>query len=241
MISPPRQHGLCFSTVFSASASIAYLLHRARMPWILEHPCGSWLWDVPKIQTRAAPRTAWQILCFWIRTQKTNVVSAWECGWQRLAPYCASCDRTLQCVWTKTCSSKGFRITLREIFSRDHTRPPRLSIALPMILTMDARLFQRTHPLSGMGSSLNASNDIGMGVTDLELTCKNRTSGGRNAYCSGWLAELALACLTWALVARTDLPTHATLAAHDSHSLKKMMIASCRFIISAESCHIANF
>ena len=38
--------------------------------------------------------------------------------------------------------------------SRDHTRPPRLSFALAMILTMNARRFQRTHPLSGKGSSL---------------------------------------------------------------------------------------
>ena len=44
----------------SASA-IANLLHRARMPWILD-PCDSWLWDVPKIQTLAAElRTAWAL------------------------------------------------------------------------------------------------------------------------------------------------------------------------------------
>ena len=36
-----------------------------------------------------------------------------------------------------------------------------------MVLTMNARRFQRTHPLSGMGSSLNASKDNGVGVTDL--------------------------------------------------------------------------
>ena len=40
-----------------------------------------------------------------------------------------------------------------------------------MILTMNARRFQRTHHLTGMGSSLNASKDIGMGVSGFALTC----------------------------------------------------------------------
>ena len=56
-----------------------------------------------------------------------------------------------------------------------------------------------------------------------------------------WLAQLALVTyLTQALIARTDLPTYATLATHESHSLKKMMTASCTFIIYAESCQIAT-
>ena len=59
MISPPRQHTSCSSQVISASASTAY---RGRMPWILEHPCDSWLCDVPKIEVLAAqPRTAWAL------------------------------------------------------------------------------------------------------------------------------------------------------------------------------------
>ena len=37
VISPPRQHTSCSPKVISASAAIANLLHRARMPWILEH------------------------------------------------------------------------------------------------------------------------------------------------------------------------------------------------------------
>ena len=39
-----------------------------------------------------------------------------------------------------------------------------------MNLTVNARRFQRTHPLSGTGSSVNASKDIGMGGTDLAPT-----------------------------------------------------------------------
>ena len=42
LISLPRLHTSCSSQVVSASASIAILLHRARMPRILEHPCDSW-------------------------------------------------------------------------------------------------------------------------------------------------------------------------------------------------------
>ena len=38
VISPPRQHTSCSPKVISASAAIANLLHRAHMPWILEHP-----------------------------------------------------------------------------------------------------------------------------------------------------------------------------------------------------------
>ena len=67
--------------------------------------------------------------------------------------------------------------------SRDHTRPPRLSIALAMTLTMNARRFQRTHPLRGLGdNSLSASKDTGKGVADLATN-----SDGRSVHC-GWLS-----------------------------------------------------
>ena len=50
-----------------------------------------------------------------------------------------------------------------------------------------------------------------------------------------WLAQFGLvAYLTQVLLARTDLPTYATFATHESHSLKKMMTESCTHIISAE-------
>ena len=60
---------------------------------------------------------------------------------------------------------------------RDHARLARLSFAVAVVLTMIARRFQRTHPLSGKGLSLKASKDIGMGVS------------GRSVYCSGWLSS----------------------------------------------------
>ena len=55
MLSPPRQNTWCSSTVMSASDAIASLLRRARMPWIFEYPCDSWLWDVPKINVFGSP------------------------------------------------------------------------------------------------------------------------------------------------------------------------------------------
>ena len=48
-----------------------------------------------------------------------------------------------------------------------HTRTSRLSLALAMILTMNARRFQRTTLLCGVGSSVYPSKDIGTEVTDL--------------------------------------------------------------------------
>ena len=58
-------------------------------------------------------------------------------------------------------------------------------------------------------------------------------------YILQWLARLALEHLAQALIVRTDLLACATLATHDSHSLKKMMTVFCTLTVSAESCHIA--
>ena len=56
--------------------------------------------------------------------------------------------------------------------SRDHTCPRRLSFALAMVLTMNARRFQRTHPLRGMGDyGVNASRNIDMEVIAFASTC----------------------------------------------------------------------
>ena len=100
MISPPRLHTSCSSKVISVTASIASLLHRVRTPWILEDPCDSCVWEVPKIQTLAARR----FLRLWISKQKTYFVSNWECGQQGFASYWTKLCWdwwTLQCDWTK--------------------------------------------------------------------------------------------------------------------------------------------
>ena len=59
MISPPRPHSSCSPNVLSASAAIANLLHRARMSWILEHPCVHGSGTYRKSRPLRQPRTAW--------------------------------------------------------------------------------------------------------------------------------------------------------------------------------------
>ena len=55
-----------------------------------------------------------------------------------------------------------------------HVTTPALSVylsRLPWFSPWQARKFKKTHSVSEMGSSLNASKDIGMGGTDFALTC----------------------------------------------------------------------
>ena len=116
---------------------------------------------------------AGRFLYLWISMQKANFVFTWDCGQQGFASYCTTLYWDmwpLQCFRTKTCSSKGFRMTLRVYFHVTTPRPPRLSFTLAMIFTVNARRFQRTHPSRGMGDcSLNASKDIDMGIIYLSL------------------------------------------------------------------------
>ena len=96
--------------------------------------------------------------------------------------------------------------------SRGHTRPPRLSFALVVVLTMNARRFQRTHCLSGSGSSLNASKDIGMEISDIMPISEPVID-------AGYASVVGSPCLcVFEVIARTDLPTYATLATHNGHS-----------------------
>ena len=165
-LSPPRQHTSCSSKAITATAAIANLLHRACMPWILEHPCDSWLWDVAKnpdsCGTTSHGLGACGFLFVWLEKtcsakgfRVTLTVSGWECGRQRFAPDCS------QMCWNVHPKNSPSRSECSS--SRGHTHPARLSFTLAMIPTINARRFQRTH----LGSSLNASRDVGMGVTDL--------------------------------------------------------------------------
>ena len=65
----------------------------------------------------------------------------------------------------------------RSEFALHVTTPPpsSFSLALVMVLTMNAPRFQRKHPLSGIGSSRNASKDIDMGVANLIPICESET------------------------------------------------------------------
>ena len=149
----------------------------------------------------------WALAVFFLRfgitVQKADVISVWFRGQQRFAPCCSQLcwDRwTLRCLpWRKHVHPNASASRSECYSSRDHTRSPRLSFALAMVLTMNARRFGRS---SGMGPPLNPSKEMGMVLQ--------------------WLAQIALvSCLTQALIARTDLPMYASLSTHDSHSLKK--------------------
>ena len=157
MISPPRHHASCNPKVISANAALANLLHRAHMPWILEHPHDSWLWDVPKISALAArPSGFFCIFGFPYRKRTLFLVGTVD-------------NRDLHCTARK-CAGRGGRcsVTGENMFTH---RLPHHAQSLPhhvttpalLLLTMNARRFQRTHPFRGIGEhSISASRDFWM-------------------------------------------------------------------------------
>ena len=156
----------------SANAAITRLPQSARMPGILEHPIDSWLWSVPKIQTLGAQlRMAWTLTDVRISMQRANFCFKFgdkRCLRRIARMRAAKRGRCITTGHTHAFMSKASASRSHFSSSRDHTRPPRLSFALVMVLTMTARRFQRTHPLRGMGNySVNASKDVGMRVVDL--------------------------------------------------------------------------
>ena len=114
MISLPRQRTSSSSKVISATASIATLLHRARMPWILEHPCDSWLWG---------------------RAENPN-----SCGTAShdLGPcgflfFLAQSTESERCFWLEAWTAEICTALLANVLGR----------FLPIFLTMSTRRFQR--------------------------------------------------------------------------------------------------
>ena len=178
MISPPRQHNSCSPNVISASAAIAKIfsscsnaLHAFDSGTPVFHVCG----------TRRKSKLFWCILarpgplrisvCLDLHAEKERL-SRLECGQQRFAlgnvfAKSGRCSVSGQ----KHSHPKGSASRPEFCSSRDHTRPPRWSFALTMLVTMNARRFQITHPLRGTEFSVNLSADIGLGVTDLALAC----------------------------------------------------------------------
>ena len=89
-----------------------------------------------------------------ITGKKTSVISGWYCGQQRFAPCCSQTfwdGWTLQCFTTKNMFIRRRPHQAQSCSSRDHTGPHRLSFALAMLLTVNVRCFQRTHPLPWHG------------------------------------------------------------------------------------------
>ena len=194
IISLPRQHASCSSKVISASAAIANLFHRARMPWILEHPCDSWWWDVPKIPDlcRAAshglgPREFW---CFWITCRKRTlflVGNEDSRDSHRIVRKCVgTCGRCSvpgqEHVHPKASASRS------EFYSsRDHLPSP--SIFRTCYISHHERTtIPKNTPFHVEWEIIhsNASKDIGMGVAVLALTCDGRSvySGGLGSHWS---------------------------------------------------------
>ena len=127
---PPPQHTSCSPKVISASATITNLLQRARMPWIMEHPCDACLWDVPNEKSillwhSLARLGRWRIfLRFWITVKRTlflggNVDSR---DAHRTARRCLGTGGRCG-VSGHTRSSRDFRCTLRESLFK-WPRPP---------------------------------------------------------------------------------------------------------------------
>ena len=217
MISPPRQHTSGSPKVISASAAIANLLHRARMHWILEHPCDSWLWDVPQIEAH----TAWTLadyFHFWLKQSTENGHCFWLEMWTAEIFTVLLAGAGLAGVAVFQVNSmviQKFSALRSELCSsRDHTRAPKLSLALAMVLIMNAE----NTSFCGMGGySLNGLKDIGVGVIDFAPICESDP-----VIDAGYTAVVGSAC-PCVLYARSDretnLQTCATLATHDSHSL----------------------
>ena len=94
------------------------LLASSRMPWILEHPCDSWLCGRAENPDPCGAAShglgPGRFLCFWISVQQANVVSGRECGQQGCTPCCTKVcwdRRALQCFTSKHGHPKNVRIT----------------------------------------------------------------------------------------------------------------------------------
>ena len=168
------------------------------MPWILEHTCDSRLWDVPRIQTLAVqPRTAWALADFCVLEspcRKRTLFLVGNVDNSDLHCIARKCHGTGGCCSVSGQKHVHFNASGRRsdlCSSCHHTRPPRLSFALAMVLSMNARRFQRPHPLRGAGTSTSASNDFGTGIIDTVLTCGSEPRMGAVLSTNGWL------CLRW--------------------------------------------
>ena len=70
------------------------------------------------------------------------------CG--RHARRCAGTGGRCSVAGQKHGNTKESAFRCERRSSRDYTRPPKLSLALAMVLIMNARHFQRTHPFRGL-------------------------------------------------------------------------------------------
>ena len=181
---PPRHHALC-------SPRVIFPLVRPSKTCFIVLACrGFWktrlirvLWDVPKkIQTPAAqPRTGWALADFCILGSPCRkrtfllVGNADSRDSHRIARICAGTDGRCSVSGRKKFTLQSSLSRSDRFSSRDNTRAPKMSFALAMTLTMNARRFQRTHTLTGMRSSLSTSKDTGMGNIYIAHICASES------------------------------------------------------------------
>ena len=165
MVSPPRQLTSC-----SFQGSLRQCLHRLTCFIVLARlgfwntrvirGCGPCPKSRPFRRSPARPgpwRTSASLdhhaeseLCSWLGTWTAGICVCWD-RWP------------LQCDCTKTTFVERLPHHAQSMVLRVTTPTSlRLSLALAMVVTIHARRFQRTHPLSDMGSLLNVSKDTGM-------------------------------------------------------------------------------
>ena len=122
--------------------------------------------------SEAQPRTAWALAgyCFLVHgaeSERYLCLGTWtaEICTELLANVLE--QEVVAVLQDKTCPSKKLTFTTRELFfARSH--PPCFFFFLNRAYHDSRRgRFQRAHPLSGVGSSLGASEGLGVGVTDL--------------------------------------------------------------------------
>ena len=90
--------------------------------------------------------------------------------WHRLVRKCAGTGGHCCVIGEKHVHPRASTSRSECCSSRDHTPPPRLSLAFAMVRTMNARRFQRTHLLRGTGTSISQTKDFWMGIVDPVLT-----------------------------------------------------------------------
>ena len=148
MISPPLHHTGCHPKVMGASAPIATCFIVGFSNTRVIRGCGTY--GRSRNSSRSLGLGPGGFLYLRVSVQESNVI------------FTVMLASVLGQVDVAVFSMNNIFIQKLPDHRRDHTRPLRLSFALAMVLTMNARRFQRTHSFRGMGDySVSASKDFG--------------------------------------------------------------------------------
>ena len=151
-------------------------------------------------------RGHWRITVFWVRsTGKRTLFLDGECGRQSFAPYLQAgvLGQAGEAVYAvKNVVINKFPHHAQSFAHYVTTPVLRSSFAIALLLTMNARRFQRTHPFGGVSTR---KKEIVLGVTGLAQILNQLQQLTQSI--RQWLAQLALQYLKVAVIARTDLLT----------------------------------